>query len=472
MMMEPPVLPPPLPEPRVVEPELVVDPPALDATTFCETLETEERVLGASSEADLWIQQADGSIRVVDPRGEIEEVMPAVLGELGALLPWGQTAATVAIADELWRLGPEGPTFVYVPREARGVRHFCGDPERDANVALVSATGLFDREIGQWFSVGPVEGMNFADIEWLATVDGACHLPSGGLWFGTGEDLWRVDGTSLAHYNAPGATGPALVGAAFGVAVPAGDRLLFAPEAGPWGTDWSVVEFAAGDIAAAGAGGDALWVSAGSPAKLFRYDGAWREASHPGGPVHEILPDARGGAWLRLDEEVCHVGTRHVGVRGMRPYENFRRPTAAIRIEGVAPTSRVELRVEDVVTPATGDGSSWSIDALPLGDAGWHSLEVLVDGEVARTLVYRVVASDVSWETDVRPIYETHCASSACHGADSSDALPLSTFDAWVDNAREIKARISDGTMPRDASAGWTATVATRVIDWTEGLQP
>lgn len=462
-------------DPPPVEPEVVRDPERLTVALDCDVeLTSEEHVLGTSPEGDLWVAGADPSVlRVFRLRGETTEVAVGVEGGLGHVTPWSDTVATAVVGDGMWRLESEGPRFLFLPEAVRGVNFFCGDPELDGAAAVVTDNGIFERAAGQWFALGPEEGMRFAEVEWLASVDGACHLRRGGLWFGSGEDLWRVDGTSVGTFHAPGATGPAVIGQEFGLAVPAGDRVLFASERGPRG-EWSEVEFPLGTVNAIGAGGGALWVSVGT--HLYRYDGEWREADPaPVGALDRIFPDAVGGAWLRAGPNLCHVGTPSLELRGIRPYEHFERPVANLRVvPDQEEVGRIEASIDDdAPTSAVFGDDGWMFSGLALGAPGWHELSISVDGEVLRTLEYRVVAGDLSWVADIEPIYEEHCGGGDCHAADSEAAADLSTFDAWIDLAFEIQTRVANGTMPKDAGPEWSANDATLIIDWIQGgLQP
>lgn len=475
--------PPEIIEPPIVEPDVVESPPELAVELGCVELDETDRVLGTSPEGDLWVGGDAGEpIRVFQPRGQETAFDSMLAGELQAVVPWSDEVATVATGDEMWRVESEGPRYLFVPEGVRGVNFFCGDPERDGAAVVVTDDGIFERAAGQWYALGPEDGMRFSDIGWLASVDGACRLRRGGLWFGEGEQLWRIDGSSVGEYVAPGATGPAAIGEAFGVAVPAGDRVLFANERGPRDNEWSEVVFPAGDVNAIGAGGGVLWVSAGS--HLYRYDGEWLEADPaPVGALDRVFPDALGGAWLRAGTSLCHVGVDTVQVRGLRPYQHFQFPQTSVSIvTDLGTTEEVQVRIDggeaiDAVFVEDDTGlrevDEFAANNLRLGAPGWHSLDVSVGDSLVRSVPFRVVAGDLSWSADVLPVFDVHCADSECHGAGSTEAVDLSTFDAWVEYAFEIQTRVANGTMPRDAGEEWTPEEATLLIDWIEGgLQP
>ncbi|MBO6934047.1 MAG: hypothetical protein JJ863_03705 [Deltaproteobacteria bacterium] len=458
-------------EPEVrVSREVVDAPPMLRPPVRCEELGADERPLAVSPEGDLWLGTPTG-LRVLGTDGEVRDVDVTLEGPVDHLVAWSDEVATAVIGGEAWRVEPEGARYLFLPEAVRGPTRFCGDLERDGQAALVSATGIYERAAGQWWALGPEEGERFDGVEWLATVDGACAAPSGGLWFGEGTSYVRVDANSMARFEVPEGTGPAVVGDLFGVAIPAGDELLFALERGPDDDAWVPVRFTAGPIRDVAGSANVLWVLVGN--QLYRYDGEWAEADVvlPTG-ADDLLAHSAGGVWATGESQACHIGEASIRIRGVRPMEHFTTRTADLLVESAIP---VTLRVDEGPAIAGEPGElpeSWVFPSLALGGPGWHQLQVDGDGE-GRDLAYRVMAGDVSWSADVRPIYETHCAGGSCHGTESEETVDLSTYDAWFEYALPIQSAVVTGRMPRDRSDEWSSDELTTITDWIDGgMQP
>ncbi len=458
------------PAPSRVAPAIVDSPPMLIPPVRCEDLALGESPLAVSPEGDLWLSTPEG-LRVLGTDGEGRPVPAELEGPVEHLVAWSDQVATAVVGGETWRVEPEGARYLYLPEAVRGPSRFCGDLERDGQAALVTSSGIFERAAGQWWALGPEEGERFESVEWLSTVDGACAAPSGGLWFGEGSRFVRVDAHSLARWEIPEATGPAVVGDLFGVAIPAGDELLFALERGPDDDDWTPVSFTAGAIRDVGASANVLWVLVAN--HLYRYDGEWAEADVilPTG-ADELLAHSAGGVWAVGESQACHIGAAPIRVRGMRPMQHFTSQSADLVIEAAG---EVTVRVDEGVT-VTGEAGevpeSWFFPNLSLGGPGWHELEVVSD-ENARSLAYRVMAGDVSWSADVRPVYEAHCAGASCHGAGSEETVDLSTYDAWFAYALPIQSAVVTGRMPRERADDWSSEELTTITDWIDGgMQP
>ncbi|MFT5354768.1 MAG: hypothetical protein ACI9KE_001976, partial [Polyangiales bacterium] len=401
-----------------------------------------------------------------------------VPGVIEALSPWSAVAAIASTDGGFWRLDPEGPVFVYVPEEIRGAHVFCGDPGRDGQVAVANDSGLFERQAGEWFSVSPSEDMRFGSVDWVSDIDGACHSRRGAVWISDRvgserQNLYRVDGTSLTTYELPaGTSGDPLVGAGY-IAVPTGNRLLFSSELGPLLSDWTVVEFAAGTIDAAASAGQSIWVEVGE--HLYRYDGdAWTEVElELEGDVVAIHAHAAGGAWIETDDQVCHVASGNIiRVRGLRPFEVFFNPTSDLLIQTPhlgSPNISVTIDGGEPRLGSDGEGGTL-FDDLMMGQPGWHTLNVRLSDEPQRSIEYRVVAGDVSFNRDVAPVATEFCATAACHdGGDEAESIPLLTFEHWVDAAFQINERVGRGSMPQDAPDAWTPSHATTLVDWVQG---
>lgn len=463
-------------EPPPVPPSVVENPPSVELVMDCRE-HGEGEVVGTSPDGDLWFLDGE-NVRIVTSDGLEATFVHQVPGTIDSLSPWSSVTAIASTDGGFWRLDPEGPVFVYVPEEIRGAHVFCGDPDRDGQVAVANSTGLYERQAGEWFSVSPSEDMRFEDVDWVSEIDGACHGRGGAIWISDRagaerRSLYRVDGTSLTTYELPaGTSGDPLVGAEF-IAVPAGDRLLFASEFGPLLTDWTAVEFAAGNIDAAASAGESIWVSVG--AHLYRYDGdAWTEVeSDFEGDVVAVHAHAAGGAWIETEDQVCHIASGDIiRVRGLRPFEVFFSPTSDLLVQTPhlgSPSISVTIDGGEA-RPGSEVESGTLFDDLMMGRPGWHILNVRLDDEPQRSIEYRVVAGDVSFNRDVAPVAAQFCATPACHGGgDEAESIPLRTFEQWVDAAFQINERVGRGTMPQDAPDAWMPSHATTLVDWVQG---
>ena len=361
----------------IVQPETVDNPPIVALASSCEPLSEEERVLAVSPEGDLWSRTTEG-LRVRSVSDATTDL--PIEGEVGFLVAWSDRVATAVIDGELWRIEPDGARYLFVPMPVRQPSVFCGDVERDGQAAIINAEGVFERAAGQWYSLGPEEGASFPAMEWLALSDGACAAPQGGLWFGAGEMLYRVDTAQLAVFRLPEASGPAVVGEAFGVAVPADDRVLFANERGPGsGQDWVPVTFVKGTVEAIAGSSGALWVMPSG--HLYRFNGSWSEADArlPQGASH-LYAHAAGGVWVQGTSEVCHIGDASLKVRGIRPQELVSMPTVDFVVQTDSP---VQARVDDrpVVEAVAGETEGdWLFEDFALGAPGWHELRLEAGG--------------------------------------------------------------------------------------------
>lgn len=464
-------------EPPVVPPSVVDNPPAVEFEVDCRP-RASGTVAGTSPDGDLWFLD-DDQVRIMTTDGVESAFAHQVPDTISTLSPWSADTAVASTPGGFWRLSSEGPVFVYVPQEVRGAHVFCGDPDRDGQVAVANETGLYERQAGEWFSVSPTEDMRFENVDWVSETDGACHGRRGVVWIsdhdtdGRRRNLYRVDGTSLTTYELPdGTSGDPLVGTGY-IAVPAGNELLFSSELGPLLSDWSVVEFAAGSIDAAKSAGDSIWVNVGE--HLFQYDGdAWHEVTLAlEGDIVAIHAHAANGAWVETADQVCHIASGDIiRVRGLRPYEVFFSPTSDLLIQTPHLSSPdISVTIDGgAARPGTVAEGGTLFDDLMMGQPGWHSLSVELSGEPRRNIEYRVVAGDVSFNRDVAPIATEFCATAACHGGgDEAESIPLLTFEQWVDAAFQINERVGRGSMPQDAPDTWDPDHATTLVDWVQG---
>jgi len=456
----------PPPPPPIEHPEVPADLEPVAYESRCIGLTDGESVLGTSSEGDLWLQH-DGELRVATPDGARVPLGHRRLERLSAATPYDGEEAVVVADRELWRVRGHELEPLYLP-DGLGVPWLvCGDAARDG-AWLATSQGLLERSSGEWWWVQPPE-MEFEGVDKLYAVEGACTGPNGILWFRTREGThWRLDPTGLLPLDPPQ---HATLGAADrdGLTLAATDAILRTSD----GLAWDIHRFAAGDVRGVGASGGRVWVAAGEDLYCATPEGedltwARTDVTLPA-TLDGVHAHAAGGAWVIGEGMACHVApAAPIRVRGLRPSARLRPGSADLQVLEIPEAEALRVFRDDEAL----DAESWFLRDVALGDAGWHELrfEVDVAGQtLARTLPYRVVPGDVSWEADIAPLYEAHCASSECHDSGNGRTLDLDTFEAWNTYAFEIRAAVTSGRMPRTRSEGWSATEQQKILDWIEG---
>jgi hypothetical protein len=79
-------------------------------------------------------------------------------------------------------------------------------------------------------------------------------------------------------------------------------------------------------------------------------------------------------------------------------------------------------------------------------------LLIVLDGCVNDTAQVPLTCSSnnqVSWSKSVKPLFETKCAISGCHVANSSQQLGLGTYEQVRASQGDVRAQVSDKKMPR-----------------------
>lgn len=57
--------------------------------------------------------------------------------------------------------------------------------------------------------------------------------------------------------------------------------------------------------------------------------------------------------------------------------------------------------------------------------------------------------NQVSWSKSVKPLFETECAITGCHVANSSQQLRLGTYEQVQASQSDVREQVSDRKMPR-----------------------
>lgn len=432
-------------------------------TPTCVPLAPASRVLGVSSEGELWL--VDGASRqtvVLDAAGASHPGVAQIDDASGAL-PWSDEAAALIVDGGLWTVTGGDREFVPTPPELGRIGQLCGDPTSERGAFVASDQGLFERLGGFWWRWTPSSAGDFGDARELVRNDGSCVGQDDTVWMvTTAGRLWQIsaaDARIVAGDDAHPVTAAAAAGA-LGAAALQGDRLRFGPP-------WHDVEFASGTPRALAAGGGGLWVLV-DDAIYQRQDSTWRalDGALPGALA--VHPHAAGGAWIEYADRVCHaaLGPALV-IRGLRPYEHRVAATASLTVASAQPTLTV-ARDGTALTTVTGAGAHALAD-VDLGPPGWHQLS-LTAGSAVRTLDYDVVDLPLrAWATDVQPIFAGHCTGGACHGPmPGGTQVDLSTYAAWRARAGRIRERLLRGQMPPVGPLLDPATLAI-VLDWIEG---
>ncbi|MCA9695945.1 MAG: hypothetical protein KC431_00360, partial [Myxococcales bacterium] len=120
----------------------------------------------------------------------------------------------------------------------------------------------------------------------------------------------------------------------------------------------------------------------------------------------------------------------------------------------------------------------WSIDGIDLGEAGWHTIELVGTSGVSRRIDLELRVPTVgTWLDDIQPLAELHCATNGCHGPEVADmGRPvLSDYEGWVLSADAIRARVGlSGDMPPPAARlpTWDAEEVALILTWLEAGMP
>lgn len=439
------------------------DVPRVTATPTCVPTAAGSRVLGVSSEGELWLVEAGTERTVVldasgRPRAEV-----ARAGDASAAQPWSDEAAALIVDGGLWTVLRDSREFVATPPELGRALHLCGDPTAERGAFVGTDQGLFERLGGFWWRWTPTQASGFGTVRQLVRNDGACAGTDGVVWMVAGDgELWQLTPED-ARVVAGGPAAPithAVAAGEEGAAALAGERLLLGPP-------WHDVDFAAGAPTGLAGGGGGLWVQVGGDV-YQRAAGDWRIVDGMAAGARAIHPHAAAGAWFEYADQVCHAALgAPLVIRGLKPYEHR---VAAIANLTVA-SDQAELTVERdgvAIASLTGTGDH-NLLGFDLGAPGWHELTVRAAG-ATRALDYHVVDLPLrSWATDVQPIFAASCTGGACHGPmPGGTQVDLSTYQAWRTRAGRIRERLLRGQMPPVGPRLSPDTVAI-VIEWIEG---
>ncbi|HVV83617.1 MAG TPA: hypothetical protein VHE35_11140 [Kofleriaceae bacterium] len=439
------------------------DVPRVTATAACVPLAAGARVLGVSSEGELWLADASGATTVVDATGAMRGDV-ARADDASVVIPWSQASAALVVDGELWTVEPDGREFLATPPELGRIGQLCGDPTAERGAFVDTDDGLFERLGGFWWRWTQAGGESFGTARQLVRNDGSCVGTDDVLWLvDTDGQLWQIsaDDARVVAGGGPDAITEAAAAGDQGAAARIGDRLVLGPP-------WHDVDFAAGAPGHLAGGGGGLWVQVGADV-YQRTGGAWRIVDGMAPGAVAIHPHAAGGAWFEYADQVCHATLEEpIVIHGLEPYEHRVAATADLTITSGDAAVTV-LRDGAAVQTLDGAGEH-SLAGFDLGPPGWHELTVRAAGGATRGLDYDVVDLPArSWATDIQPIYAASCTGYACHGPmPGGTQVDLSTYDAWRTRAARIRERLVRGEMPPVPPRLASATVAI-VLEWIEG---
>jgi hypothetical protein len=443
-----------------------IDVERISVIATCVEIEDGDRVASVGPEGQLWLARAAGTGRIFDLDGSFfESLLP--LSDVTSAQAWDAGTLSLVEAGELWTQIGETRQHIPVPDELGAIDQFCGDPSTDRGTFVASASGLFERTIGFWWQWRPQSGDSFGAIRQLARVDGACTDDRDVLWLlNDAGQLWQIgadDARVVGGQSEP--IDQVAVARSIGVVTMSQGALAIGP------SPWTDVHFAAGDVSAIAAGSEAVWAVAGGSIYVRTTEG-WRQvdSGDPTTPT-ALHAHAAGGAWLEYADRLCHVALAEpLRVAGLRPFERRLLSTASIDV--TTGDSEIALALDDasIASAATDDGVARFVD-VDLGGAGWHTVRLSgADSNASRELdVFVIDVPQVSWESEIAPVFSQFCAGAFCHGPSPEGArVDLSTFEAWQARAPLIRTRLLRGEMPPIDPRPPTDSIDL-VLDWIQG---
>lgn len=449
------------PVPRVIG----LDVPRIELDSECRPLDGAS-VLSVSPEGDLWLATPMGSTTELTVRGlDGAERSYSETRELRGATAWSGTELGF-VSDAVYVRDGEFVDSLPWPMEGTGLRGICGDPRLDRD-GFVIADDLFQRSGGEWWRWRPAMG-DFGTIEAIPRNLGACRGEGGETWLVTSSGLWRIGDLGLERVEGLPRVRDVAFGPGFGAFALTDEGLFVGPDR------WDTTAFEAGEPRAIAASGSTVYVAAGE--RLYRLGEEIEELSFERAGAIESLHPFASGLWVEAAGEACLVVEREpLVVRGLRPW--MRRGAEALMLEVHGPAGRLSVLRDGAMVheDATFDGAA-SVLGVDAGGDGWHSLtlEVAGDTTASREIRYEVVrSSGATYADDIAPLYDMHCAGSACHGPDRDDPErpDLSTYQGWVESAGSIRDRVGQtGDMPpfSERLESWDSEEATLIVGWID----
>jgi hypothetical protein len=225
------------------------------------------------------------------------------------------------------------------------------------------------------------------------------------------------------------------------------------------------------------ASGGFVWMMSGD--QLLRFDGeTFNEVPHELNAQPEVMIAYAGGVWLVNGGRACHHAVApQIRVEGIRPYARSPELLYSFSVVTPDPSATVSADVNGEPVDLTWDDElAAHTGQARLDYAGWHELNIAasalgVDG-TRSLLVKRLPETSRSWEVDILPIYEDNCTAADCHQAGATAQPDLSTYEAWLSWADDIRTRVVEAqSMPPPASRGpdWGDDKVQIIAEWLEG---
>ena len=435
----------------------------VSANATCQALADGESLVGVSPEGEAWVEGDDG-VRQVLPDGTSTPV-DARFTRSDALLAWDASSAFVVGDNSLWNATFTGSESLSLPPELGKPRFVCGDPRNPSGSFVVSTRGLFERQNEAWLHwdvpIELLESMEIRDLQ------GACSGEEPVMYIEAQQSLWEArygevasfrQVADLAEMSGTGAD----VRIGF-VALRDGELVRFD------GSAWVHIPFEEGFVTRMSIADSVLWASVGP--EIYRRDRfeKWELLETGLGPVavDALEGYAAGGAWVVSAGSLCHIAHREtLRVSGVRPYERLPEGSSvSFQVSGdSAMGSSLGARLDGRALPVSGTAGGWTVTGANTLGTGWHSLELDAsgpDGVVRRKVMFMVEGEleggtppppnpSVSWERDIRPLYEASCA--VCHGEAGNQTF-LGSYEAFSALGQLALDLVSRGEMP-PASAG------------------
>ena len=433
------------------------------ADAHCRPLIEGEALIGVSPEGEAWVEGDEG-VRLLLPDGTSTWV-DASFTRADALVAWDTSSAFVVGDNSLWSATADGAEPLSLPPEVGKPRFACGDLGRSSGAFVITTRGLFERLDDAWlrwsFPVELLESMRIRDLE------GACSGQDSIMYLEASESLWELRYGDIASLREVATlTGMEAVGPDVRVGFVAlrdGELLRFD------GSGWAGIPFDEGAVTAAGATDGVLWAAVdGLLYRRNRFD-QWEYLDAPMWPttIEEIRGYAAGGAWLVRSNQLCHVEPREtLRIQGLRPYGRLDEGSGLSLVVSGNPEMGTSLSasLDGGGLGVSGADGAWSLSGPESLSPGWHTLSLTAAssaGQVRRDVKFLVEGGEVtpppmppgeptvSWDEDIRPIYERSC--SPCHGAGSNQTF-MGSFEAFSALGELALERVSRGEMPPPAA--------------------
>ena len=461
---------------------------AVSAAASCQALAESESLVGVSPEGEAWVE-GDQGMRQVSPNGASTPI-DARFTHSDELVGWDASSAFVVGDNSLWNTTFTGSEPLSLPPELGKPRFVCGDPRNVGGSFLVTTRGLFERRDGTWLRWElPAELIESMEIQHL---QGACSGEEPVMYLKAQQSLWEIRYGDLGSFREVAdvtdmtGTGPD-VRIGF-VALRDGELIRFD------GSGWVPIPFDEGRVTLMSVADGVLWASVG--AELYRRDRfeQWDrlETNMPPSIITGLEGYAAGGAWVVNSGQLCHVThAETLRVNGVRPYQRLAEgSTIALSVSGdPAMGADLTAQLDGRGLAVRGSAGSWTVSGMTGLGAGWHTLQLDVgsaEGVVRRTVKFLVEGDEVgdspspppdptvSWERDIRPIYEASCA--VCHGENGNQTF-LGSYEAFSALGQLALDLVSRGEMPPASAVGVAEPVSAAQVGlletWVqEGMEP